>query len=221
MTQHYDLEQQEQLATLKAFWEKWGNLITGVLVIVAFAMGAFNGWKYWQNKQATAAAVLLDQMNVGIEQKNRDAVLKNFSVLRADYAKTAQAGQGGLLAARFLVEQSDWAAAQETLDWVSQNASDIGYRALAVLHKSSVLMEQGKLDDALAAVQGYAFPFEYRALMEDRRGDILNLQNKKGEAIDAYNRAFENLDEFAPYRAVVQHKLGALGQAPRSLASAS
>ena len=27
----YDLEEQEQIAQIKAFWEKWGTLITGVV----------------------------------------------------------------------------------------------------------------------------------------------------------------------------------------------
>ena len=34
----YDLEEQEQIASFKAFWAKYGNLITWVLIL---ALGAF------------------------------------------------------------------------------------------------------------------------------------------------------------------------------------
>ena len=34
MSQHLDLEEQEQLDELKHFWSKYGNLISGVLIVV-------------------------------------------------------------------------------------------------------------------------------------------------------------------------------------------
>ena len=37
----YDLEEQEQIATLKAWWNQYGNLVTWVLI---GALGAFAAW---------------------------------------------------------------------------------------------------------------------------------------------------------------------------------
>ena len=37
MATHLDLEEQEQLDQLKAFWNQYGNLISGVLIVLAGA----------------------------------------------------------------------------------------------------------------------------------------------------------------------------------------
>ncbi|MEY3944815.1 MAG: hypothetical protein RL697_828, partial [Pseudomonadota bacterium] len=56
MATHLDLEEQEQLAELKHFWNTYGNLISWVLIAVLGAYAAWNGWQYWQRHQATQAA---------------------------------------------------------------------------------------------------------------------------------------------------------------------
>lgn len=219
MSQHYDLEQQEQLANIKAFWEKWGTLISGLAFAIVLALAGWNGWNYWQNRKATEASVLLDQVNAAVDKKDSDAATRNLAILRKDYSKTAQADQAALRTARLLVDQKNWSGAEEVLDWINTNAKDEGIKALAVLHKSAVLIEQDKLDDALAALQKYSFPFEFRPLANDRRGDILKTQGKDAEAIEAYNQAFDGFDEFSSYRSLVEIKLNALGQSPKTLSS--
>ena len=37
----YDLEEQEQLAELKAWWQKYGNLLLSALTVVLLAFAAF------------------------------------------------------------------------------------------------------------------------------------------------------------------------------------
>src|SRR5437868_3715485 len=61
MANNLDLEEQEQLAELKHFWNEWGNLITWVLIAVFGAIAAYNGWNYWQRTQAVQAAALFDE----------------------------------------------------------------------------------------------------------------------------------------------------------------
>ena len=214
MAQHYNLEQQEQLATLKAFWDKWGTPIAIVAFALAIGLAGWNGWRYWQGRQAAQAAILLDQLNVSAASNNRTAAEQNFTVLRNQYAKTAQASQAGLRLAKFQAEQKEWDTALETLQWVSSQSRDVGLRALAVLHSSAILMEQDKPDAALSALQQYSFPAEFHALRDDRIGDILQQQGKTAEAVAAYQQAHRALTDTSAYRPLVEFKLQALGQAP-------
>ncbi|MEP6792408.1 MAG: tetratricopeptide repeat protein, partial [Ramlibacter sp.] len=55
MAKHLDLEEQEQLAEIKHFWNTYGNLITWVLIAVFGTIAAWNGWQYWQRTQAAQA----------------------------------------------------------------------------------------------------------------------------------------------------------------------
>ena len=48
MATHLDLEEQEQLDQLKAFWKQYGNLITWLLVLVLGGYAAWNGWNLYQ-----------------------------------------------------------------------------------------------------------------------------------------------------------------------------
>ena len=54
----YDLEEQEQLEDLKAWWRRWGNLVSGVVIAVCVAIVGVQGWRWWQHNQAEQAAVL-------------------------------------------------------------------------------------------------------------------------------------------------------------------
>ena len=53
MATHLDLEEQEQLDQFKHFWARWGNLITGLVTAVLLVYASYNGWNYWQQRQAT------------------------------------------------------------------------------------------------------------------------------------------------------------------------
>ena len=78
---------------------------------------------------------------------------------------------------------------------------------LAALH-----VEAKDYDAAAAVLQGAIAP-EFNALVQDRLGDVLQLQGKTQEAIAAYQQAWQQLDPRLEYRALVGFKLNALGVA--------
>lgn len=217
MASNFDLQEQEQLATLKHFWSSWGTLISIAIFAVAAALAGYKGYEYWQSNQAIKAAELFDQIRLGTEQNQADTVQSRLEVLQGSFGKTAQAAQASLIAGHYWVQQDNWPAAQSAFEWVTKNAKDEGFKALAALHTSSVQMQLEQWDEALATLNGFAFPYEFRALRDDRKGDVLQKQGKIKDAIDAYNAAFESLEPTASYRAVVQSKLNALGQTPAAL----
>jgi len=52
----YDLEEQEQIAHLKALWEKYGGFVMTVITIVLLAIAGYRGWGWYQANQAAEAA---------------------------------------------------------------------------------------------------------------------------------------------------------------------
>lgn len=218
--QQYDLQEQEQLATLKHFWDRWGNLISAALLAIVAVVAGLNGYQYWQRSQAAKAAVLYDQVLQATVQNQQAVVQQSLQALQQSFPKTAQASQATLLAGKHLVQQQDWVAAEQAFDWLARHSKDEGFKALAVLHKASVQMQQEQGEQALAALDAHSFPYEFRPLRDDRRGDILLGQGKTQEAISAYQAAFDGLGPFSHYRSVVQSKLTALGQEPAAAAQA-
>lgn len=213
MANHLDLEEQEQLDQLKHFWNQWGTLISCVLIVVCGSLAAWNGYQYWQGRQATKAAALFDAVEVANRAKDQARVEQAFGDLKASYAGTPQAAQAGFLLARSLVEAAKPDEAREVLAWVAANAGDDGFKALAKLRLAAVLTEQKKYDEALAQLSG-SLPAAFDGVAADHRGDILMLQDKRTDALAQYTKAYKAMSEDVEYRRLVEVKLNALGSNP-------
>ncbi len=212
MANHFDLEEQEQLDQIKHFWNTWGTLISGVLIVVFGAIAAWNGYQYWQNRQASQAAALSDAMDSAVASADPARIEQVFGDLKSRYAGTAQTGQAGLLAAKALFDAGKLDAAKAVLQWLAQNASDDGYKALARLRLAGVLIDEKAYDEAMKQLSG-SVPAGFEAAFADRKGDVLALQGKKAEAVAEYQSAYKGFDERVDYRRLVEVKLNALGGA--------
>ena len=56
----YDLEEQEQIANFKAFWDRFGNPIMWVLIIALLGYAGYNYWNSQQRGKAVEASGLYD-----------------------------------------------------------------------------------------------------------------------------------------------------------------
>ena len=219
MANHLDLEEQEQLDQLKHFWNTWGTLISVVVIVVCGAIASWNGYKYWQSRQALQSAVPAEAVESTIQANDKPRVEQAWTDLSGKYGSTAQAGQTGLVVAKYWSESGNQDAAKSALEWVANKASDDGLKALAKLRLASVLMEQKSYDEALAALAG-SFPAEFEAVAADRRGDVLALKGQRQEAIAEYNRAYKAFDARVEYRRLVEVELNGLGAQPQVVVSA-
>ena len=213
MATHLDLEEQEQLDQLKHFWRAYGNLITWTLVLVLGAYAAWNGWNYWQRDQASKAGGMYDEVERAVLAGEADRAAKVFADLKDRYPGTTFAEQAALLTAQIQFDKGQADAAQATLAWVADKAGEPEYRASARLRLAGLLMDAKKYDEALTRLAGDVPP-SYEALVADRRGDVLQAQGKKAEAVAAYQQAFKGLERTLDYRRLVEAKLIALGAAP-------
>ena len=218
MAKHLDLEEQEQLAEIKHFWNEYGNLITWVAIVVFGSIAAWNGWQYWQRTQAAQAAALYDEVERAAQAGDMTRVERAFSDMKDKFGRTSYAQQAGLLAARVLVDKGNTDAAKAALTWVADKTSDEGYEAVARLRLASILVEAKAYDEALKQLSG-PIPKEFEPLAADRRGDVYNLQGKKAEAKAEYSKAYKGFDERSEYRRLVEVKLSALGVDPQQLAT--
>lgn len=213
MATNLDLQEQEQLDAVKAFWRQYGNLITWTLILVLGAFAAWNGWNWYQRDQSLKASAMYGELERAADAGDADKVARVFDDLRSRYAGTVYAQKGGLLAARVQHERQRSDAARASLAWVADNAADDDYRDIARLRLAGVLLDVGQHDDALKqldAVKGPAFA----ALVADRRGDVLLAQGQRDGAKAAYLVAWQGLAPDVEYRGLVEAKLMALGAAP-------
>lgn len=216
MASHLDLEEQEQLDSLKHFWNTYGNLISWTLIAVFGAVAAYNGWQYWQHTQAIKASALYDEVERAVQNGDLARAEQGFADARDKFGGTLFAHQAGLLVAQVAVNKGKTDTARSALTWVADKAPDEGVQAIARLRLAGLLVESKAYDEALKQLAG-DMPAEFAALVADRRGDIYNLQGKKAQARAEYTKAYQGLDERAEYRRLLEVKLTALGVDPKSL----
>jgi predicted negative regulator of RcsB-dependent stress response len=220
MATQLDLQEQEQLDALKAFWNKQGNLITWVLILALGAIAGWNGWQYWQREQAGNAAAMFEELDRAALAGDADKTGRVFNDLRQRYPRTAYAEQAGLLAAKVQFGKGQKDAAQASLSWVADNAIEDEMRTIARLRLAGLQTDAKQYDAALKTLDA-AKAEGFEALAADRRGDILLAQGKKDEARAAYQVAWKGLGEKLDYRRLVDAKLTALGAAPEAPAAAA
>ena len=213
MANHLDLEEQEQLAELKHFWKRYGNIISWVLIVVFGAVASWNGYQYWQRSQAAQAAVMYDEVERAAVAGDVAKLERALGDMKERFGRTAYAEQAALLAARIYHDKGNLDAAKGALAWVAGKASDDGYQAVARLRLSGMLLEAKAYDEALQQLTA-PMPSDFNALAADRRGDILLAQGKKAEAKAQYEAAYKGLDERSDYRRIIEVKLNALGVDP-------
>jgi predicted negative regulator of RcsB-dependent stress response len=218
MATHLDLQEQEQVDALKAFWQQYGNLITWALVAALLVYSGITGWQYWQREQAAKAGAMFDELDRAVTAADVDKAARVFADLKERYPRTAYAQQAGMLAAKLQFEKGKPEDARASLAWVIEHAAEDEYRTLARLRMAALLLEAKQYDDALKQLD--AVPEgPFTALAADRRGDVLLAQGKKADARAAYERAHKLMDDKVEYRRLVEAKLTALGGATADVAA--
>jgi predicted negative regulator of RcsB-dependent stress response len=221
MAAHLDLEEQEQLEQVKAFWKRWGNLITWV---VTAGLLAFAGWQLWnkyQNDQAGKAAAIYDEFDRAVQAQDLDKAATAVGDLKSGYGKTGYTSQAGLQLAKLQLDKGKADDAQQSLSWVAEQGSEPEYRDIARLRLAGLLMDAKKLDEAAKALDGVQSP-DFVALVADRRGDLALLQGKPEQAKAEFQKALAAMDKTQDYRRLIEAKLASLGVAqPDDAASAA
>ena len=208
----YDLEEQEQLASLKAWWNQYGNLITWLLIIGLAAYAAWAGWNYYQRTQAAQAGQLYEELQKAAIAKDNAKVQRAATDMTAKFGSTAYAQMAALAAAKSAFDANDLKTAKAQLQWVADNASSSEYKAIAKIRLAGILLDEKAFEEGLKLLSG-DFPEQFAGAAADRKGDILVAQSKIEDARAAYKLALDKTDEKNPARQLIQLKLDALGGA--------
>lgn len=205
----YDLEEQEQLDELKAWWKTYGKMVSNTVLGLLVVYAAYQGWQYYQAKQATSASSEFQALQV-IDQKDQKSIQAKAAEIMDKYASTPYAGRAAILAAKANYAGKDVKSAKAQLEWAAKNAKETSVSAIATLQLANILVEEKNYDAALKLLQA-EHDEGFDGLFADLKGDVLAAQGKKAEAKTAYEQALTKLNAQGKYHALTQQKLEALG----------
>ncbi|MGH8681153.1 MAG: YfgM family protein [Burkholderiales bacterium] len=207
----YDLEEQEQLAELKAFWKQYGNLIVLAVSLAAAVVAAYWGWNRYQASQTAQAGVTYAELQKAAAANDAKKVRDLAGTLIENHPRTLYAALGALVSARVHFTAGELKTARAQLQWVVDNARDRELQATARLRLANVLIDAQAYDEALQVLAAKPEP-SFEAPFEALRGDVLVVQGKRAEARAAYQAALAKAaPDDAAARELIQLKLDALG----------
>lgn len=219
----YDLEEQEQLAELKAWWKQYGNQLINVLLVAALVAAAWQGWNWYQRRQTGQASQVYSVLTRAIGEKDMQRVKAASGELLEKFGSTGYASLGALTTAKAMLDNDDAKTAKLQLQWVVEHGDD-ELRDIARLRLADLLLDEKAYAEALKVLDGKVSPgFEVR--FADNRGDVLAAQGEAAQAVSAYQSALAKLDEAngkgaaqgwqvqanGIYRELLQQKLDAQG----------
>lgn len=203
----YDLEEQEQLAELKAFWKQYSNLIVVAACAALVALAGYRTWNWYQGKQAVQASAIYAELQKAGAANDTRKVREEAGKLIEQYPRSLYAALGGLISAKAHFESGDAKTARAQLQWVIDQTSDPGVQAIARLRLANVMLDERAYEDALQVLAAKR-PASFEPLFEALRGDVLVAQGKDADARTAYQAAlakFQSQDEAE--RELIQMKL--------------
>ncbi|MCC6610597.1 MAG: tetratricopeptide repeat protein [Burkholderiales bacterium] len=186
----FDLEEQEQIAALKAWWREHGTLVIAVIVAAVLSASAVLGWREYQRTQALRASAVYGELQKAAGTRDVKKVRELAGTILEDYPRTAYAPLAALISAKAHFESGDLKTARAQLEWVVEHGRDAELVAIARLRLASVLIDEKAYDEALKLLESKPAP-EFEGRYAELRGDIYALQGKTNDARTAYRAALE------------------------------
>jgi len=208
----YDLEEQEQLDDLKAWWLRYGKYVGAALSLIAIALLASIGWRWYQQNQSAQASVLYQAVSQAARDNDAAKAKEPATQIEDRFGGTAYAPRAAMIYAKLLYDAGDHAGTRTQLQWVIDHSSEDELKAVARFRLAESLLDEKQYDQALAVLDAKTDE-AFAGLFADLRGDVLAAAGKPADAKAAYQLALSKIDAKSPYRGFIQVKFDALGGA--------
>src|SRR5918999_645505 len=103
----HDLEEQEKVEELKAWWKQHGGFITALILAVALGFAGWQAWRWYEANQAAQASVLYDTVTKAAQANDAKALRDAAGTLVESYPRTLYASMGALVGARYYFDRND------------------------------------------------------------------------------------------------------------------
>lgn len=181
----YQTEEQ-QVEAIKGYWEQNGNMIIAGIVL---GFAGFIGFNLYKDNQLEKELAVADSYQMLIESSEDEAVFtENAENFIAENKGTSYVSLTALALAKEAASKQDWLNAQKQLESAITNAPTDGIKAIASVRLARVQVQQGDYEQALATLTK-PLPESFTAAIEEIKGDIYLLQDKKELARNAYQVA--------------------------------
>lgn len=141
-----EVDEEVRTEEYKKLWDRYGKYLTALAILVIAGVAAFQGWKYYQTKQAEdAGAIYFDAVRKAADGKSDDALAAFAAVTHPGFAQLAKLQEANLIAAK-----GDAAKAVAAYDaFAADAANDQALADLARIRAGYLLIDTNTPDQML------------------------------------------------------------------------
>ena len=201
----------DDVARARAFWKENGKSIIFGISLGLAGIAGFNFWKYHQQSQDEQASSLYQQLVSGTGTTDAQTASET---LKMEFGDTVYAALGAFSQARVFVEDKDYDAAINQLEWVLGNSEDERIRHIARQRLALVYIAD---DDPQSAIGLLTIDDmgNFEARYQEILGDAFMKRSQQGDselARRAYQSSLDKTLNNETDKALLQLKLQNTGE---------
>lgn len=200
------IQDEQEVANFKFFWQRWGRWIFAILVVIALAYLGYVLYQGHLRKNNEKASVVFDTFVTQATANNIPASKKALLELQQDYPDTINTTQATLMMAGSAFDDGKYDEAIKHLQWVKERQHSDLLQAIVAQRLATVYLQQNKFSEALSALD-IQVDNHFKPTLLETKGDVLYAQKKTAEAITAYEQALNLLPAENVQREIIQMKI--------------
>ena len=203
------IQDEQEVANFKFFWQRWGRWIFAILVVIALAYLGYVLYQGHLRKNNEKASIVFDTFVTQATANNMPASKKALLELQQDYPDTINSTQATLMMAGSAFDDGKYDEAIKHLQWVKERQHGDLLQTIVAQRLATVYLQQNKFSEALSALD-VQVDNHFKPTLLETKGDVLYAQKKTAEAITAYEQALNLLPAENIQREIIQMKILAL-----------
>lgn len=182
----FDLEEQEQLESLKMFWARWGLLIKSISILVLLVLVGWKSYGFYQKNQSEKAQAAYELFDLAQQKKDASAA-ELLAALQQKHTKTRFAALASFDVAAAAMADKKWDQATTSLQWVIDHSFPEN-QGVARLHLADLMVQLDKNDEAIKILEKLPSP-NFTAAFANKSADVYLMMKDYTKAATAVDEA--------------------------------
>lgn len=182
------MTEEEQLESIKKWWQKYSHIVTIVLSAALLFFAAYRYWNWHLDKVNRHASNLYEHMMVAFSNQDHKGVKSYANQLVKEYDRTVYSDAARLTLAKILVNENKYTKAHAHLEAVIQQSKMPALKQVAIIRSARLLVAEKSYGPALSQLKVVSDP-AYLPVVNELKGDIYALTGEYPKAVASYREA--------------------------------
>lgn len=184
------MTEEEQLESIKKWWNRYGNLVTVMLSIVFLSIAGYRYFYWHQEKVTQQASIAYENMMISFSNRHVKAVRSYANDLIKNYNHSVYADVAHFILAKMDLSKDKLASARSELENVVKNSNMLPLKQIAKIRIARILAADKSYIDALKQLSSVDDK-TYLPVINELKGDIYSATGQYQEAMKSYQAALD------------------------------